>query len=123
MAVQHESMTPSTDKAYMDAKSDALEAGQKGWMLAHEARMDARFAAFTTEMERKFSDMTRWVVGIVLGTTALTMSFMTFLIVHVAPKLIPAPSAPSPTPPATAPAVIYVIPALPVAPPSAPKKP
>jgi hypothetical protein len=98
-------MLPSTDKSYIDAKSDALEAGQKGWMQAYEARMDARFAAFSAEV-------TRWVAGIVLGTAALTMSFMTFLIVQVAPRLMaPAPAAPpAPASAAVPPTVIYVLP-------------
>jgi hypothetical protein len=119
-------MIPSTDKSYMNAKSDALEAGQKGWMQAYEARMDARFAAFTAEIEKKFSDMTRWVAGLVLGATALTISVMTFLLVHVLPKLITAPTVPPAAPNVVAaqPTVIYVIPPpAPATPPAAPKQP
>ena len=47
---------------------------------AHFIRVDAQFAELRVEMQKGFAEMTKWIVGTVIGVGAVTITIMTFVL-------------------------------------------
>jgi hypothetical protein len=92
----------------VDAKFAGVDAKFAG-VDAKFAGGDAKFAELRTEMQKGFADMTKWILGTVIGVAAVTITIMTFVLNNAVPKATPtAPAQPAPI-------VVYAQPA-PVAP-------
>lgn len=102
-------MNTASDKEYIDARFETVHAGLDGKLNTFEARVDVKFAEVhqvlaevRTEMQRGFADMTRWIVGAIIGVAIASVTIMTFVLNNATPKAL--------VPGATAPMVIYLQP-------------
>lgn len=89
----------------LDARLETIETRMDGRIATLEAKIDGKFAELRSDMHKGFSDMTKWLVGTVIGVAAVSITIMTFVLNNATPK------AAAPTSPATAPIVIYAQPA------------
>ncbi|CAN7356547.1 hypothetical protein LJR289_002013 [Pseudoduganella sp. LjRoot289] len=103
-------MGAATEKDYMDAKLETINTRMEGRFSAHEAAVDSKFSALRSDMHKGFADMTKWIVGTVVGVAAVSVTTMTFVLNNATPK------GPLPSP---APIVIYATPPASAAAPAA----
>lgn len=108
---EHSSMNTASDKEYIDARFETVNAGLDGKLNTFEARVDVKFAEVhqvlaevRTEMQRGFADMTRWIVGAIIGVAIASVTIMTFVLNNATPKVH------GPAQAATAPIDIYLQP-------------
>lgn len=73
---------------------------------AHFARIDVQFAELRAEMHKGFGEMTKWIVGTVVGVSAVTITIMSFVFNNAVLKARAAPAQ-------AAPIVVYTQPAPP----------
>lgn len=97
-------MNTASDKEYIDARFDTVNAGLDGKLNGFEARMDVKFAEVRSDMHRGFADMTRWIVGAIIGVAIASVTIMTFVLNNATPKAL------GPAQAASAPIVIYLQP-------------
>lgn len=98
-------MGTTTDKDYIDAKLETIETKMDGRLSSFEAVVDAKFSELRSDMHKGFADMTKWIVGTVIGVAAMSVTIMTFVLNNATPKAqtpSPAPIVIYTTPPAAA---------------------
>lgn len=49
--------------------------------------VDVKFAELRGEVQKGFADMTKWIVGTVVGVAAVTITIMTFVLNNAVPKV------------------------------------
>jgi hypothetical protein len=98
-AERNEMTSPTRDE--IDARLETIETRMDGRIATMEAKLDAKFsqvdskfAELRTDMHKGFADMTRWIVGTVLGVGALSITITTFVLNNATPKAAPASLAP-----------------------------
>lgn len=106
----------SVTKEVLDARLETIETRMDGRVATFEVKIDgkfagvdAKFAELRTDMHKGFADMTKWIVGTVIGVAAVTITIMTFVLNNAVPKSAATPAA------QPAPIIVYAQPA-PVAP-------
>ena len=91
-------------KELLDARLETIETRMDGRIATLEVKIDgkfsavdAKFAELRTEMQIGFADLTKWIVGTVIGVAAVTITIMTFVLNNAVPKA-PAAAAAQPAP-------------------------
>lgn len=91
----------SVTKELLDARLETIETRMDGRIANVEvkidgkfAEVDAKFAELRTDMHKGFADMTKWIVGTVIGVAAVSVTIMTFVLNNATPKASPVPQAP-----------------------------
>jgi hypothetical protein len=113
-------MDTPTEKDYVDARLQAILERVSGETKAHQISTDARldkleqtlreesntkYAQLEANFHRGISEVIKWTVGVVLASTAISVSAIAVLLLHAMPKPT---MQPTPTP-----IVIYPQPAPP----------
>ena len=106
-------MDPVT-KEVLDARLETIATRMDGRIATLEVKIDgkfagvdAKFAEFRTDLHKGFADMTKWIVGTVIGVAAVTITIMTFVLNNAVPKSAATPVA------QPAPIIVYAQPAPP----------
>lgn len=84
----------SVTKELLDARLETIETRMDGRILTLEAKIDGKFEELRTEMHKGFGDMTKWIVGTVLGVGAVSITILTFVMNNAVPKASASPPAP-----------------------------
>ncbi|MYM37736.1 hypothetical protein [Duganella qianjiadongensis] len=91
----------SITQELLDARLETIETRMDGRIANVEvkidgkfAEVDAKFAELRTDMHKGFADMTKWIVGTVIGVAAVSVTIMTFVLNNAAPKSAPTQQAP-----------------------------
>jgi hypothetical protein len=114
-------MDTPTEKDYVDARLQAILERVSGETKAHQISTDARldkleqtlreesntkYAQLEANFHRGISEVIKWTVGVVLTSTAISVSSIAVLLLHAMPTIPPTPTPivifPQPAPPATA---------------------
>ena len=80
-------------KELLDARLETIETRMDGRIATLEVKIDgkfsavdAKFAELRTEIQKGFADLTKWIVGTVIGVAAVTITIMTFVLNNAVPK-------------------------------------
>ncbi|MBP1207663.1 hypothetical protein JOD97_005746 [Duganella sp. 1411] len=102
----------SVTQEVLDARLETIETRMDGRIATLEVKIDgkcagvdAKFAELRKDMHKGFADMTKWIVGTVIGVAAVTITIMTFVLNNVGPKSAATPAA------QPAPIIVYAPPA------------
>ena len=89
----------SVTQEVLDARLETIETRMDGRVATLEVKIDgkfagvdAKFAELRTDMHKGFADMTKWIVGTVIGVAAVTITIMTFVLNNAAPKSAATPA-------------------------------
>lgn len=84
-------MGTATEKDYIDAKPETIDTKMDGRLSSYGAVVDSKFSVLRSDMHKGFADMTKWIVGTVVGVAAVSVTIMTCVLNNATPKG-PAPS-------------------------------
>jgi hypothetical protein len=117
-------MNANSDKDYIDAKIESVQAGMDGRIDSFEANVNGRFAELNAKIDRSDAKIdqlgadlrkeiaessartVQWMVGIFLASITIFITIMTFVLNNAVPKAVPAGSSLHPM----APVIIHLSP-------------